>query len=134
MKAHIPSGIANESATPYALVWHCVRNFAELGNKLDRTHRVINFKLTTTASSSCRAQLTITEGPLLGYVAREISDTAPANLDHFSASSPARTTDQNLQAVDYAQLSAVFRGVCLRLHARLAALEAHLRPQSLNIT
>ena len=75
MKAHIPSGIANESATPYALVWHCVRNFAELGNKLDRTHRVINFKLTTTASSSCRAQLTITEGPLLGYVARETSDT-----------------------------------------------------------
>ena len=102
MKAHIPSGIANESATPYALVWHCVRNFAELGNKLDRTHRVINFKLTTTASSSCRAQLTITEGPLLGYVAREISDTVPANLDHFSAPSPARTTDKKLQAVDYA--------------------------------
>ena len=53
MKAHIPSDIANESATPYVLVWHCVRNFAELGNKLDRTHsRVIIFKLTTTASSS----------------------------------------------------------------------------------
>ena len=71
---------------------------------------------------------------MLGYVAREISDTVPANLDHFSAPSPARTTDKKLQAVDYARLSAAFRGVCLRLHARLAALEAHLRPQSLNIT
>ena len=53
MKAHSPSDIAIGSATPYVLVLLCARNFAESGNKLDRTHsRVINFKLTTTASSS----------------------------------------------------------------------------------
>ena len=57
--------------------------------------------------------MTITEGPLLGYVVRDISDTAPANLAHFSAPSPARAADNKLQAVDYARLSAMTACACM---------------------
>ena len=133
MKGHNPSNIACGGATPYVLVLLCACNFTESSNKFDRTHsRAINFKLTTTACSSylpradddhqCSATSRETPPP----PRRPSSPT-------YTAPSPVRTADSKLRALDYTRLSAVAQGVCWRLLARIAALEAHLRPQNLKI-
>ena len=73
---------------------------------------------------------------MLGYLARDISATAKAELAHLFDSQASEVRRQPTSSKRWIKPGSpqMPHGFCRRLHARLAALEAHLQPKNLALT
>ena len=73
---------------------------------------------------------------MLGYLARDISATAKAELAHLFGTLASEDRRQPASSKRWIKPGSpqMPHGFCRRLNARLAALEAHLQPNNLTLT